>query len=842
MPPIRGHGEPRNRDGEEEELDNPNQPMTYTFFADMTPISFSTVASTRSADSNDPHQSSGSTSFVPSTSMSITPMPPMHPEAAPSAAGWNSGSPAIEDESQVASSSWMPRPTSHGKKRDASYIPRPPNAFILFRSSFIRSQQVPGKVEGNHSTLSKIIGMYWKTLPKEEREQWEQKAVDAQAEHRKRYPDWRFRPGANAMAKLKIKDGGGGGSRRRNPGGGGSSKVGKFSLDFLPPATSATGEGSSGKGKGKAREVEATSSTGSATANIKGKGKEKARDLPHKNEKNKSTEKRVEKIVNELIEGKTGAELELAMEEWEDGRRTKRKGKAAKPNAKKRESDTVKGKGKGKAKAVEVEAVSAKPVGKGRYALRSRHVEISVPAPEVDDQDSSSDTERDSGGTADADGEEYASADEEAYTSVPFPPLTDSPKPHAPTASPVLASSTAQAPQQLRGGYFIFPPASSSMPSFNSSIANSSSPTSTPTNDNRTSPELPASGVTDADSPSSEFRAVPLTSMYKRSLSAPAPERRSPYNPTRSQSDLTSSYDRGEETMNDTSQSPHLAPLPPNNLPTHVRRDTVCLPVNSVGYNSPSTSEASPTPSHSHPRPLGAAAQPLRVHWQGEEDRNRFEAERHRHGYWFPPSTTHTIAERNEEDPAWRRETYTVTNTDSMGYDMPTEARPTQTVEYLTNPYIVTTSADGSGLVDWGTNPNRAGMIASISDPFLPFNAGVDSESSGPTSPISPPISSFSTLTGWAGDMDMGSHSHRAATSSLSSVERKPDGGNGVWMASEWQNQIQPTNIGPFDSRSSDNHPHQESLHNHAPGPGSLSSLGGPQVARGRGPRRSPRS
>lgn len=50
------------------------------------------------------------------------------------------------------------RPSSHGKKRDASYIPRPPNAFILFRSSFIKSQQVPGKVEGNHSTLSKIIG------------------------------------------------------------------------------------------------------------------------------------------------------------------------------------------------------------------------------------------------------------------------------------------------------------------------------------------------------------------------------------------------------------------------------------------------------------------------------------------------------------------------------------------------------------------------------------------------------------------------------------------------------------------------------------------------------------
>ena len=62
--------------------------------------------------------------------------------------------------------SYTPIPTTRAnahagasaKKRDASYIPRPPNAFILFRSSFIRSERVPGRVEGNHSTLSKIVG------------------------------------------------------------------------------------------------------------------------------------------------------------------------------------------------------------------------------------------------------------------------------------------------------------------------------------------------------------------------------------------------------------------------------------------------------------------------------------------------------------------------------------------------------------------------------------------------------------------------------------------------------------------------------------------------------------
>src|ERR1700734_3682166 len=69
-------------------------------------------------------------------------------------------------------------------------------------------------------------GMYWKTLPREEREVWEAKALVAQAEHRKRYPDWRFRPGANALAKLKVKDGPVT-NKRRNSNSGGSTRKSK---------------------------------------------------------------------------------------------------------------------------------------------------------------------------------------------------------------------------------------------------------------------------------------------------------------------------------------------------------------------------------------------------------------------------------------------------------------------------------------------------------------------------------------------------------------------------------------------------------------------------------------
>ncbi|KAJ3732554.1 high mobility group box domain-containing protein, partial [Lentinula guzmanii] len=74
------------------------------------------------------------------------------------------------------------------------HIPRPPNAFILFRSAFIRSRKISSEIEGNHSTLSKIIGRVWRTLPPHERAEWEARAKIAQEEHRLRYPDWRFSP------------------------------------------------------------------------------------------------------------------------------------------------------------------------------------------------------------------------------------------------------------------------------------------------------------------------------------------------------------------------------------------------------------------------------------------------------------------------------------------------------------------------------------------------------------------------------------------------------------------------------------------------------------------------
>jgi hypothetical protein len=51
--------------------------------------------------------------------------------------------------------------------------------------------------------LSFYIGKYWKSLPREERQVWETKAIMALADHRKKYPDWRFRTSTNVLAKVK---------------------------------------------------------------------------------------------------------------------------------------------------------------------------------------------------------------------------------------------------------------------------------------------------------------------------------------------------------------------------------------------------------------------------------------------------------------------------------------------------------------------------------------------------------------------------------------------------------------------------------------------------------------
>ncbi|GLB42477.1 putative high mobility group [Lyophyllum shimeji] len=135
----------------------------------------------------------------------VTPVTFADPEADSSSSTPEPASPtsAIFPPSETPAQPPTRRRVPPGKRRSMGYIPRPPNAFMLFRADFVRQKHVPGTIETNHGSLSKIIGNCWRALPLEEKRVWEVKAKHAKAEHKARYPEYRFRPVHN---KNKNKD------------------------------------------------------------------------------------------------------------------------------------------------------------------------------------------------------------------------------------------------------------------------------------------------------------------------------------------------------------------------------------------------------------------------------------------------------------------------------------------------------------------------------------------------------------------------------------------------------------------------------------------------------------
>ena len=98
-----------------------------TFAPNVTPVSYVETDLTGSADDLDPNAAPTSSLFPPLQ----TPAPPPTRRRLPP-----------------------------GKRPSMGYIPRPPNAFMLFRADFVRQKHVPGSIETNHGSLSKIIGTF----------------------------------------------------------------------------------------------------------------------------------------------------------------------------------------------------------------------------------------------------------------------------------------------------------------------------------------------------------------------------------------------------------------------------------------------------------------------------------------------------------------------------------------------------------------------------------------------------------------------------------------------------------------------------------------------------------
>ncbi|KAJ7148890.1 hypothetical protein C8R46DRAFT_833783, partial [Mycena filopes] len=66
-------------------------------------------------------------------------------------------------------------------------IPRPPNAFFLFKSSLPIASFTGGEI-------SKVAGLRWKELSTSERQTWKDLAHRRADEHSVKYPDYKFTP------------------------------------------------------------------------------------------------------------------------------------------------------------------------------------------------------------------------------------------------------------------------------------------------------------------------------------------------------------------------------------------------------------------------------------------------------------------------------------------------------------------------------------------------------------------------------------------------------------------------------------------------------------------------
>jgi hypothetical protein len=481
------------------------------------------------------------------------------------------------------------------RKKETCHIPRPRTAFFVFQSSFIRSQQVTGKAEGNHNNLSKIIRK--SVSPFVLRllnnvlilfiQAWEAKAVIAQVEHRKCYPYWWFRPGANAMARLKFKNGGGRGPTRRGQ-----------------PQAKNPPDRSGGEDDEPRAEVE---DFGDEDMSGKAKGKAVAKVRERKTKTKKETEKekraaqRYAKITDLLVEGKKGTELETAIAKWE--RETKGRGDKARDRDKPRNTETP------------------------------QEVLISTV-----EQPSTSHTRSSSSAS-------------------PFP--ADQPSLSIPE-NPTEPTAICLTPDTASDSAFP-PPSTTSETYYDRPFDNEGGRRS-----RSRSPEHPLHYH------DTSLGRVPLTHMFKRSLSAPAPQHRLSY-----PSGLPAAADpagrnhplRQVMMPMDTPPTPydatghlasHHAHAPG---PGHVRRDTISLPVHSSDYSF--------THSHHQNDFLRAPDNQHLLSWQEEEDRRRLQNAQE-HGYWWTGSAEEDEDEMYEPRREGSFEMGYNVNTEGMGYDQAT--------------------------------------------------------------------------------------------------------------------------------------------------------------------------
>lgn len=88
---------------------------------------------------------------------------------------------------------------SHSRRQPPGHIPRPRNAFILYRSWYVR-QGFLADVENDHREISRIVGKIWKSMTDDEKAPWKDLAEKEKLEHAQKYPNYKYSPNSRRDA------------------------------------------------------------------------------------------------------------------------------------------------------------------------------------------------------------------------------------------------------------------------------------------------------------------------------------------------------------------------------------------------------------------------------------------------------------------------------------------------------------------------------------------------------------------------------------------------------------------------------------------------------------------
>ena len=98
--------------------------------------------------------------------------------------------------------------SSRSSRRDPNKIPRPRNAFIIFRCDYCQNYALESKGSNRsptpEKTLSKRAGALWRTMSEEARRPYQEMAEQERITHALTYPNYKYRPNRRGLPRRRT--------------------------------------------------------------------------------------------------------------------------------------------------------------------------------------------------------------------------------------------------------------------------------------------------------------------------------------------------------------------------------------------------------------------------------------------------------------------------------------------------------------------------------------------------------------------------------------------------------------------------------------------------------------